>query len=102
VPALDSGVGAAVQTKRLKPDGSNAIVLGTAPSTAAEAGVFTKSLGGNYQGFAYGLFGTAWNCDNWPNVSQHWRVGASSYDWEPSATQIWAGAVNGSASVWLR
>ena len=99
----NNGTCTAVTTKRLKPDGSNAIVVGSSSGpTATQAGVWSKSLGGTYSIFAYGIFDIPSNCNSWPNISHHWWVDGQYNNWEPSATQYWSGAVNGGTSIWLR
>ena len=115
--ALDQGVCTAVRAWRLAPAGGMQTCMGSSglsttaisldncndTAHAATAAVFTQSMGGTYGGnFGYGLYGLEWSCDNWPNISHHWNVDTSAYSWEPSATQYWAGAVNGSTSVWFR
>lgn len=105
--SLNNGTCVAVTPKRLKPEGSSRVMVGSwATNTATQAGVWTKSLGGTYQSsgdhFAYGLYGTGWNCNSWPDVSHHWWVNEAYYNWEPSATQPWQGSVNGATSIWLR
>jgi hypothetical protein len=115
VPSSNSGTCVAVAARRLKPNGSTHACIGSSSNPAgistsncnpvngaATAGVWSKSLGGTYGTFAYGLFGTEWNCNNWPNISHHWWIDTPSYNWEPSATQYWSGSVNGSTSVWVR
>ncbi|GMV40578.1 MAG: hypothetical protein AMXMBFR64_22940 [Myxococcales bacterium] len=116
VPSQNNGTCVAVQARRLKPNGSTYMCVGnTAYSGAgvsatncnqaaapATAGVWSKSLGGTYSYFAYGLFTTESSCNSWPNVSHHWWVDQQYYNWEPSATQPWNGAVNGATSIWVR
>ena len=113
----NSGTCAGVHARRLKPNGSSAICVGSSNGSkvsqsqtncnptdmVAHAGVWTSSLGGTYSGqFAYGIYGTEWSCNSWPDISHHWWVDSSYHNWEPSATQYWSGQVNGSTSVWLR
>ena len=115
--STNNGECVAVQARRLKPNGSTHCCVGssTVSTTAlsssncsdnayqATAGMWTKSLGGTYAGvFAYGLYTTESNCNSWPNISHHWWVDAAYYNWEPSATQYWNGAVNGTTMIWLR
>ena len=118
--SANAGSCVAVTARRLRPNGSNAACVGSSstvpnrtstnaavncnPSSGVStAGVWTQSLGGTYSGqFAYGLYTTESTCNSWPNISHHWWVDAAYYNWEPSATQYWAGAVNGSTAIWLR
>ncbi len=111
----NNGVCVPVQARRIRPAGSLAICVGTSSVPTAKsindcnpnndayhAGVYTKSLGGTYTTFAYGLFTTEYTCNSWPNVSHHYWVDSQYNNWEPSATMAWPGAVNGTASAWLR
>jgi hypothetical protein len=111
----NNGTCVPVKARRLKPDNSTYICVGNATDAVAvgaedcnpasgtyHAGVWSKSLGGTYNSFAYGLFTTEYTCNSWPNVSHHWWVDVEYYNWEPSATQAWSGQVKGTATVWLR
>jgi hypothetical protein len=111
----NNGACVGVAARRIMPIGSLAICVGTSSAPSAKsvddcnpsdnafhAGVYTKSLGGTYNSFAYGLFTTEYACNSWPNVSHHYWVDSQYYNWQPSATVAWPGSVEGAASVWLR
>ena len=116
IPSQNNGTCVAVQAWRIKPAGSTYMCIGSTSyngagisasncsqaAYAATAGMWSKSLGGTYSVFAYGIYGTQWSCNSWPNVSHKWWVDSAYYNWEPSATQAWNGTVNGSASIWVR
>ena len=106
-PTANSGNCTSVTVKRLKPDGSGAVIVGSSNSgspVSTQAGVWSKSLGGTYTGeFAYGLFDVPNNCNSWPDISYHvWIDSSYGHAWEPAATQYWPGAVNGSMMIWMR
>ena len=115
--SANNGECVAIQARRLKPDGSTHACNGLASQSTTSispancnptggeftAGVWSRSLGGTYSGvFAYGVYSTQYDCNSWQNVSHHWWVDSQYYNWEPSATQYWSGAVNGSTSIWFR
>ena len=112
----NNGSCVAVSARRLLPAGSLAACVGNSGQSVTgnslsdcnptgnlhHAGVWTKSLGGTYTSFAYGLFQTEYSCNSWYNISHHYWVDTQYSNWEPSATAYWPSSVDGSTSVWLR
>lgn len=119
LPTANNGTCTAVPVRRLKPSGSNLACIGSTTTTngrtstnaaancnpidgASTAAVWSKSMGGTYNGFAYGLFTTQHGCNSWANIAHHYWIDIEYYNWDPSTVGDWQNQAHGTASAWFR
>ncbi len=118
-PTQNNGTCTAVGVRRLKPAGSTLACIGNTTNSNGQnsanaavncnnisgtstAAVWSRSMGGTYNTFAYGLFTTQHGCNSWENVATHYWIDTEYYNWDPATVGDWQNARHGTASAWFR